>query len=112
MVTLDDKKEKIMVCDADGSNAITIESKDGTVTITAATKVIVDAPKIELVDGAQHPLVFGDDLVDYLSQCVMTFNTHMHAGETVMGIPVTPAPPASPMNSPTQSLLSKKVKTD
>ena len=75
-------------------------------------KVVVQAPQIELVDGAAHPLVFGDSLLQYLSQLVTIFNAHLHAGEMAAGVlPVTPAPPATPLNPPTPDLLSVKVKT-
>ena len=77
----------------------------------AATKVVVEAPQIELIDGARHPVVYGDDLLQYLNQLVTIFNAHVHAGETVIGIPVTPAPPVSPQTPPTPALLSQKVKT-
>ena len=72
---------------------------------------VVEAPQIELVEGATHPLVFGDNLLQYLNQLVATFNAHLHPGETVLGIPVTPAPPVAPFPPATPSLLSVKVKT-
>jgi hypothetical protein len=79
--------------------------------VQAATKVVVEATQIELVDGASHPLVFGDSLLQYLSQVVNLFNSHMHPGQTAAGIPVTPAPPLPPLTPPTPDLLSVKVKT-
>ena len=75
------------------------------------TKIVVEAPQIELVEGAPHPLVFGDDLLNYLNQMVMLFNTHMHPGETVLGIPVTPMTPQPMFQQATPALLSQKVKT-
>jgi len=33
------------------------------------------------VDGASHPLVFGDELMTYLNQLVTMFNAHLHPGE-------------------------------
>ena len=72
---------------------------------------MVDAPQIELVDGASHPLVFGDELLTYLNQIVNIYATHMHPGETALGLPVSPAPPVPPMPPATPSLLSVKVKT-
>ena len=75
-------------------------------------KVVVDAPQIELVSGAGHPLVFGDELLQYLTQLVMLFNTHMHPGEMAIGIlPVTPMVPVAQMVPPTPDLLSLQVKT-
>ena len=59
---------------------------------------------------AAHPAVLGDQLMTYLGQLVALFNTHVHPGETGLGIlPVTPAPPVAPMPPPTPSLLSTKV---
>lgn len=110
-VALDDDSETVVVSDGRGGNKVTIRSRGGRVEIEAATKVVVEAPQIELVDGARHPLVYGDNLLSYLSQLVTIFNAHVHPGETVLGIPVTPAPPVSPQTPPTPTLLSQKVKT-
>jgi hypothetical protein len=82
------------------------------VTLQASTKVVVEAPQIELVANAMHPLVFGDSLLQYLTQLTTIFNAHLHPGELAAGfIPVTPAPPVAPMIPPTPDLLSLKVKT-
>jgi hypothetical protein len=110
-VALDDTSETLVISDGNGTNKITIQSQGGRIEIKATSKVVVEAPQIELVDGAGHPLVFGDDLLTYLNQLVTIFNAHVHAGETVLGIPVTPAPPVSPQTPPTPALLSQKVKT-
>lgn len=110
-IALDDDNETIVVSDGKGRNKITITSRDGKIELKAATKVVVEAPQIELVDGAPHPLVYGDDLLTYLNQLVTTFNAHTHPGETVIGIPVTPAPPVAPQTLPNQGMLSRKVKT-
>ena len=77
----------------------------------ATAKVIVEAPQIELVDGASHPLVFGDSLLSYLNKLVTIFSTHMHPGETCAGIPVTPMIPTPPFPPATPDLLSVKVRT-
>jgi hypothetical protein len=42
---------------------------------------------------------------------VQLYQTHTHPGETVIGIPVTPAPPVPPFPAAMQSMLSQKVKT-
>lgn len=113
MLTLDDTNQKITVSDDQGSNMLEIQVSAGQVTLAATTKVIVDAPQIELVANASHPLVFGDSLQTYLSQLVTTFNTHLHPGELAAGfMPVSPVPPVPPQNPPTPDLLSMKVKTD
>lgn len=112
LVALDDDAKTITISDSDGSNLLTIKAQDGQVKLLAATKVIVEAPQIELVEGASHPLVYGDDLLNYLNQLVTTFNTHLHPGELAGGaLPVTPMTPAPPAQPPTPALLSTKVKT-
>ena len=93
------------------SNVVTIEVQAGRITVKGATKAIVEAPQIELVENATHPVVFGDELMNYLNLVVQTYATHLHPGELAAGfIPVTPAPPVPPLPSPTPSLLSQKVK--
>lgn len=112
MIGLDDQAQVITLSDRNGANILTIETQPGKITVKATTKVVVEAPQIELVENAQHPLVFGDDLLTYLNQMVNMFNTHMHPGELAAGVlPVTPAPPVPPLTPPTPDLLSLKVKT-
>jgi len=112
MVTLDDNSRKITVSDANGSNMLEIKVQEGKVTIRAATKAIVKAPLIELVENAAHPVVFGDNLLQYLNQLVTMFNAHIHPGQLAAGfIPVTPAPPVAPFPPATPALLSTRVKT-
>lgn len=112
MLTLDDSSQKITVSDQQGNNLLEIQVNAGQITLQSTTKAIVEAPQIELVVNATHPLVFGDSLLQYLTQLVTTFNTHLHPGELAAGfIPVTPAPPVPPQNPPTPDLLSMKVKT-
>jgi hypothetical protein len=112
MVTMDDDSQTITVSDSGGSNMVEIQVQAGKITVKGATKAIVEAPQIELVENASHPLVFGDDLLQYLNQLVSMFNTHIHPGELAAGfIPVTPAPPVSPFPPATPALLSMRVKT-
>jgi Type VI secretion system/phage-baseplate injector OB domain len=112
LVALNDDSQIISISDANGTNLLKIEAQGGQITLQAQTKVVVEAPQIELIDGASHPLVFGDELMSYLSQLVTMFNTHLHPGELAAGVlPVTPAPPVPPLQPPTPSLLSVKVKT-
>jgi uncharacterized protein involved in type VI secretion and phage assembly len=111
MVTMDDAGQVISVSDEDGSNLVTIEVQRGQVTIRGATKAVVEAPQIELVENATHPVVFGDELTNYLTQIVQIYQTHTHPGELAAGfIPVTPAPPVAPMPPPTPAILSTRVK--
>ncbi len=110
LLTLDDDRQVISLSDENGDNILTIEVSAGKATLKAKTKVIVEAPQIEIVDGASHPAVFGDELTTYLNQIVSLYQSHMHPGQTAAGIPVSPAPPTPPFQSPTPSLLSQKVK--
>lgn len=111
LLCLDDDAHTATLSDRNGTNLVTIKVDDGQVKVLAATKVVVEAPQIELTDGAAHPLVFGDDLLQYLNQLVQIFTTHTHVGETCMGIPVTPMIPTPPFPPATPALLSTRVKT-
>jgi len=111
MVTLDDDSRTITVSDANGRNMLEIKVQQGLITVKGATKAIVEAPQIELVENAAHPIVFGDNLLQYLNQLVTMFNAHIHPGQTVIGIPVTPAPPQPMFQPATPSLLSTRVKS-
>lgn len=112
MVSFNDDSEKLTLSDSDGSNIMTIEVENGKIRLEAALKVVVEAPQIELVEDSLHPVVFGDNLLQYLNQLVVTFNAHMHPGELALGIlPVTPMTPVPPMPPATPILLSTKVKT-
>jgi hypothetical protein len=112
MLALDDDAHTATLSDRNGSNLVTIKVDDGQVKVLAATKVIVEAPQIELTDGAAHPLVFGDDLLQYLNQLVQIYTSHIHPGELAIGVlPVTPAPPVPPFPPATPALLSTKVMT-
>jgi hypothetical protein len=111
MVVLNDAGPTIAISDKNGDNLLKIEVSQGQITMKAASKVVVDAPQIELVDGASHPLVFGDSLLQYLNQLVSMFNVHMHPGEATAVGPVTPAPPVPTFSPATPDLLSVQVKT-
>jgi uncharacterized protein involved in type VI secretion and phage assembly len=112
MLALDDNDEKITVSDSSGNNLLEIQVTTGQVTLQGTSKAIIQAPQIELVANAMHPLVFGDNLLMYLTQLVTIFNNHLHPGELAAAfIPVTPAPPVPPLTPPTPDLLSMKVKT-
>ena len=111
MVTMDDDNQVLSVSDENGNNILKIEANSGKITVKGATKAVVEAPQIELVENATHPVVFGDELMSYLSQLVTLYNTHMHPGELALGVfPVTPMIPAPPLQPPTPSLVSTKVK--
>lgn len=111
LLALDDGGTTIALSDGNGNNLIKFKVQQGLITVQAATKVVVEAPQIELVQNATHPLVFGDQLLTYLNQLVTMFNAHVHPGELAAGIiPVTPAPPVPFFPPATPSLLSIRVK--
>ena len=112
MLTFDDSSQVITVSDESGSSLLEIQVKEGRIALKSRTKAIIEAPLIELVENATRPAVFGDSLLQYLTQVVNMLNTHLHPGELAAGfIPVTPAPPVPPLTPPTPDLLSTKVKT-
>jgi Type VI secretion system/phage-baseplate injector OB domain len=109
-VKLDDLTQEITINDENDRNLLKIQAVAGLITLQAATKVTIEAPLIHLGQGATHPAVFGDLLLQYLMQIVTIYQTHIHPGELALGVfPVTPAPPVAPMPPPTPSLLSMKV---
>ena len=112
MVALDDDGQTITVSDEDGRNMLQISVQSGQVTLQGTTKVVVEAPAIELVERATHPVVHGDRLTQYLNQIVQLYQSHTHPGQMAAGVlPVTPAPPVPPLTPPTPDLLSTKVKS-
>lgn len=112
MVTLDDGSQTVTVSDKDGSNMVEIKIQEGKITVKGALKAVVEAPQIELVENAAHPVVFGDSLLQYLNQLVQLYSSHMHPGELALGVfPVTPAPPVPPFPPALPALLSTRVKT-
>lgn len=112
MVTLDDGSQTVTVSDKDGSNMVEIKVQEGKITVKGALKAVVEAPQIELVENAAHPVVFGDSLLQYLNQLVQLYSSHLHPGEMALGVfPVTPAPPVPPFPPATPALLSTRVKT-
>jgi len=112
LLALSDDNQTIALSDENGHNLLKINIQSGQLKLQAAAKVIVDAPQVELVENASHPLVLGDDLLQYLNQIVALYQSHLHPGQLAWGIvPVTPAPPVPPLPPATPVLLSLKVKT-
>jgi hypothetical protein len=110
IVAMDDVAQTITVSDAAGLNQVVVNVTAGTVNLKGALRVVAEAPMIQAgSQGAAHPAVLGDQLMAYLGQLVALFNTHMHPGETVVGIPVSPAPPLAPFTVPPPNLVSLKV---
>lgn len=111
LVSLDDDGQTIHVSDRNARNMVEIQVQTGEIRVKSASKTIVEAPLIELVESSTHPVVFGDNLLQYLNDLVLRFNTHLHPGETVSGIPVSPAPPVQFFPPATPSLHSSRVTT-
>jgi hypothetical protein len=107
-VALDDAAQTVTIGDGNGHNSIIVQVQSGQIKIAAVSRVVVDAPQIEIVNGGTHPTVFGDDLLRYLSQLVTMLNTHVHL-DTGPGVPTSP--PLTPLLPPTSTLLSTQVKT-
>jgi phage baseplate assembly protein gpV len=101
-IVLDDDAGSFNITDSNG-NSITMDGSSIQITAGGATQVVIDAPQIQIVNGASHPLVFGDQLLQYLAQIVQIYQIHTHPGN--------PAPPVPPMPPPTPSLLSTIVTT-
>jgi len=91
-------------------NTVTMDSNTIKVAVGQASKIIINAPNIELVEKAPHPLVFGDDLVQYLNQIVQIYQSHTHPGQANSAGVVSPTPPTPSMPGP-PNMLSTKVKT-
>lgn len=111
LISFDDDAQVLTLSDDNGSNIMTIEVAKGTIKIKGNLKVVVEAPQIELVENAMHPVVFGDNLLTYLNQIVNVYQSHTHPGQMAAAVPVTPAPPVPPLPPATPSLLSTIVKT-
>lgn len=109
-IVLDDDASSLTITDANG-NVISMDGSDIKITAGNATTITIDAPNIALVDGASEPLVFGNQLSQYLSTLVSTFNSHMHPGEVAGPYPVSPMAPTPAAQPPDPSLLSQKVVT-
>lgn len=103
LLSLDDDRHVITLSDKGGATLVTLEEQQGTVTVKGAAKVVVEAPQIELVENATHPIVFGDRLLQYLNQLVSLYQSHTH--------PPLLSPPAPPMPPATPDLVSTRVKS-
>jgi phage baseplate assembly protein gpV len=109
-IVLDDDAGSIAITDSN-NNVIQMNANSIQITAGDATQIVIDAPQIQLVNGSSHPLVFGDQLLQYLNTVVQSYQTHMHPGQTAGPFPVTPAPPMPPLQPPTPALLSTVVTT-
>jgi hypothetical protein len=111
MISFNDDSETITISDKDGSNKMTIEVGGGKIRLQGNMKVVVEAPQIELVESSTHPLVYGDDLLQYLTTLVATFNSHVHPGSIGPGGSVITMPTPIAASPPSPGILSTKVKT-
>jgi len=111
MISFNDDSETITLSDKDGSNKMTIEVGGGNIRLQGNMKVVVEAPQIELVENSTHPLVYGDDLLQYLTTLVTTFNSHIHPGSLGPGGSVITTPTMMAASPPSPGILSTKVKT-
>jgi hypothetical protein len=113
IISLNDKRQIIVLGNLDGEEATGVELDRSRIKLWSSDRVVVEAPHVELARNATHPVVLGDELLQYLNQLVSMFNTHMHPGQLAGGtVPVTPAPPVPPLPPATPALLSKKVTTE
>lgn len=83
-------------CKISDVNSNNIEMTSSSVTVTASSKAVVDAPQIELTAGAAEGLIKGQSFTTF-------FNAHTHPTATGPS-----GPPVIPMDP---SLVSVKVKT-
>jgi uncharacterized protein involved in type VI secretion and phage assembly len=112
MVTMDDNAQTITVTDSNGANFMKVESMKGTVKISGTVKAVVQAPLVELVENAAHPVVFGDELLMFLNQLVLLYNNHLHPKDLCLGIfPIVPERPVPECLPPSITMLSTSVKT-
>jgi type VI secretion system (T6SS) baseplate-like injector VgrG len=107
LISMDDAAQSITFKDMASLNSMSMQV--GIVQVQGKVLMVLEAPLIKHGQAAVHPAVLGDQLLVYLNQIVLMFNTHTHPGELAAGIlPVTPAPPLPPMPPATPSLISIK----
>jgi hypothetical protein len=113
MVCLDDDGQTITVSDETGVNFITIKVQEGQIKIQSSTNITVESPRIDLVENAAHPVVFGDNLINYLKIVKQIYDNHLHPGQLCLGIfPIVPDTPVPPLlEAQSTLLLSSKVST-
>jgi uncharacterized protein involved in type VI secretion and phage assembly len=110
LLAFDDDNQTISLSDEQGDNILSVMVTQGLIKIQGKTKVVVEAPQIELVENSTHPIVFGDQLLQYVNQLVTMFNSHTHPGQMAGNVPVTPMPPTPTWSPADTSMLSTKVK--
>ena len=96
-----------MFKDLPGLNSFSMQV--GITEVQSKFLMTLDAQLILHGQAAAHPAVLGDQLLAYLNQLVLLFNTHTHPGELAAALlPVTPAPPLPQFIPAPPTLLSLK----
>jgi hypothetical protein len=107
MISLNDASQSITIKDAASMNSVAMQL--GVMQVNSKFIMLLESKLIFHGAAATHPAVLGDQLLAYLNQIVLMFNTHTHPGELAAGIlPVTPAPPLPPLPPATPNLISIK----
>jgi hypothetical protein len=111
LFSISDMPPTITISDPTGKQqAITLRFDAGSTEIRSPAFVILEAPQIRHGIAAVQHAVHGEELMAYLTTLVGLFNTHVHPGQTAIGIlPVTPAPPLGFFTLPPPTMLSVKV---
>ncbi len=91
-ISLDDEEEIVTISDNNSDNVITIDVFQGKVTMKGNNTVVIEAPNVQLGEGASDPVVKGTELYLYLTSLALMIN-----------------PTSPPIPPPT--MLSLKVKT-
>jgi hypothetical protein len=107
LISMDDAAQSITFKDMTNLNSMSMQV--GIVKVQGKVLMVLEAPLIKHGQGATHPAVLGDQLLAYLNQIVLMFNTHTHPGELAAGLlPVTPALPQPLLPPATNILISIK----
>lgn len=99
----------ITVADKSDTNIVTLLiDHAGNVNLNASTKVVVEAPNIEIGEGSTEHIVLGDALLTWITTHINSvFNAHIHpTGVGPSGPPVTPgtAPSGADILSPAHTV--------
>jgi len=67
---IDDNDQRIVLGTGPAGDQITIDVSAGEIRIKAQTRIVIDAPQVELGEHVSQPLVLGGGLMLYLNQLV------------------------------------------
>ena len=93
----------VTVADSTDAKIVTILiDHEGNVNVNASTKIVVEAPNIEIGEGATEHLILGDKLASWISTTLkVAFDTHIHGtGVGPSTPPTVPLTDASGILSP------------